>query len=148
MLYTFSVAPAAVVAVATTVMTPAYQFAPPRHLASIAAPSGNTDAADDVAAVGHADVEEERTLGRPQSPLGGRDRHGERQVGLASTNNNALPPQTRHATQSNSKLDDYYTPELADMVTAWAKDDLLHFGYRQWNGVNASAYLADAWVPR
>ena len=28
----------------------------------------------------------------------------------------------------------YYTPELARLVTAWARPDLLAFGYEKWDG--------------
>ena len=39
---------------------------------------------------------------------------------------------SNHATDANSKLEQYYTYELASLVNVWAKPDLELFGYREW----------------
>jgi hypothetical protein len=61
--------------------------------------------------------------------------------GMQSNAIDADPPATFHATGSDAHLDSYYTPDLALMVTNWARPDLLEFGYRPWGGTNGDAYL-------
>ena len=46
-----------------------------------------------------------------------------------------------HATGSDARLDEFYTPELARAVTEWAKADLEEFGYPAWDGVDGQGYL-------
>ena len=46
-----------------------------------------------------------------------------------------------HSTQSNNKLETYYSAPVADKVTHVFKRDLELFGYRKWGGVDPDAYL-------
>ena len=48
---------------------------------------------------------------------------------------------TSHATGSDSRLDEFYTPELARAVSEWAKADLEEFGYPAWDGVDGAGYV-------
>ena len=48
---------------------------------------------------------------------------------------------TWHATGSDGRLDEFYTPELARAVSEWAKADLEEFGYAAWDGVDGAGYL-------
>ena len=40
---------------------------------------------------------------------------------------------TWHATGSDGRLDEFYTPELARAVSEWAKADLEECGYPAWD---------------
>ena len=46
-----------------------------------------------------------------------------------------------HATGSDARLGEFYTPELARAVSEWAKADLEEFGYPAWDGVDGAGYL-------
>ena len=51
-------------------------------------------------------------------------------------------PASFHATSSNAQLGKYYTPRLARLVTAQFSADLEQLRYPEWDGIDASAYLA------
>ena len=48
---------------------------------------------------------------------------------------------TWHATGSDGRLDEFYTPELAGAVSEWAKADLEECGYPAWDGVDGGGPL-------
>ena len=60
---------------------------------------------------------------------------------LGTVRAGALSGDSFHATGSDGRLDEFYTPELARAVSEWAKADLEEFGYPAWDGVDGAGYL-------
>merc|ERR1719181_322973 len=60
---------------------------------------------------------------------------------LGTVRAGALSGDSFHATGSDARLGEFYTPELARAVSEWAKADLEEFGYPAWDGVDGAGYL-------
>ena len=52
-------------------------------------------------------------------------------------------PKSFHATSADARLDEFYRPDVASLVTVVFREDLARFGYPAWDArVAADAYLA------
>ena len=60
---------------------------------------------------------------------------------LGTVRAGALSGDSFHATGSDARLGEFYTPELARAVSEWAKADLEEFGYPAWDGGDGAGYL-------